>query len=211
MGFSLACKESGKVFCCPTFLRASLDAIQSDGSYVEFTTGVRAESYGGTDRRPRWSRCRGLLLAEGARCKNCVQKTVEVIQLVFHEGIQERIAEQVVDIPLPQIMEEMMGLQSSVAPRRPLALVQHPRWFESTFSSEVAVGKRSLWDASPGVVSQPLCHLVGFRVAAPSFVPPLPGGRRPLTHSPRREVVSRPAQLVVPTPRLLGVSQQWRS
>ena len=37
-----------------------------------------------------------------------VQKTVEVIQLVPQERIQERIAEQVVDIPLPQIMEEMM-------------------------------------------------------------------------------------------------------
>ena len=37
-----------------------------------------------------------------------VQKTVEVIQLVPQERIQERIAEQVVDIPLPQIMEEML-------------------------------------------------------------------------------------------------------
>ena len=34
--------------------------------------------------------------------------TVEVIQLVPQERIQERIAEQDVDIPLPQIMEEMM-------------------------------------------------------------------------------------------------------
>ena len=40
---------------------------------------------------------------------------------------------------------------------------------------------------------RPLCCSVGFWVAAPSFVPPLPGGRRPLTHSPRREVVSGPA------------------
>ena len=40
--------------------------------------------------------------------QNCVQKTVEVIQLVPQERIQERIAEQVVDIPLPQIMEEML-------------------------------------------------------------------------------------------------------
>ena len=39
--------------------------------------------------------------------QNCVQKMVEVIQLVPQERIQERIAEQVVDIPLPQIMEEM--------------------------------------------------------------------------------------------------------
>ena len=35
---------------------------------------------------------------------------VEVIQLVPQERIQERIAEQVVDIPLPQIMEEMMDV-----------------------------------------------------------------------------------------------------
>ena len=38
----------------------------------------------------------------------CVQKTVEVIQLVPQERIQERIAEQVVDVPLPQIIEEML-------------------------------------------------------------------------------------------------------
>ena len=40
--------------------------------------------------------------------QNCVQKTVEVMQLVPHERIQDRIAVQVVDIPLPQIMEEMV-------------------------------------------------------------------------------------------------------
>ena len=40
--------------------------------------------------------------------EKCVHKTVEVIQLVPQERIQERIAEQVVDIPLPQIMEEML-------------------------------------------------------------------------------------------------------
>ena len=41
--------------------------------------------------------------------------------------------------------------------------------------------------------SAPCVTWAVFRVAAPSFVPPLPGGRRPLTHSPRREVVSGPA------------------
>ena len=40
--------------------------------------------------------------------EKCVQKTVEVIPLVPQERIQERIAGQVVDIPLPQIMEEML-------------------------------------------------------------------------------------------------------
>ena len=43
--------------------------------------------------------------------EKCVQKTVEVIQLVPQERIQERIAEQVVDVPLPQIMEEMMEVE----------------------------------------------------------------------------------------------------
>ena len=33
---------------------------------------------------------------------------MEVILLVSQERIQERIAEQVVEIPLPQIMEEML-------------------------------------------------------------------------------------------------------
>ena len=36
----------------------------------------------------------------------------------------------------------------------------------------------------------PLCHVVGSRVAAPSFVPPLPEDVLPLTHSPRRAVAS---------------------
>ena len=40
--------------------------------------------------------------------EKCHQKTVEVIQLVPPERIQERIAEQVGDIPLPQIMEELL-------------------------------------------------------------------------------------------------------
>ena len=35
---------------------------------------------------------------------NCVQKTVDVIQLVPQERIQERITEQVVHIPLPQVV-----------------------------------------------------------------------------------------------------------
>ena len=36
------------------------------------------------------------------------QKCVQVIQLAPQERIRERIPEQVVDAPLPQIMEEMM-------------------------------------------------------------------------------------------------------
>ena len=43
------------------------------------------------------------------KLQSCVQKTVEVIRLVPQERIQERIAEQFVDIPLPQIMEEMLS------------------------------------------------------------------------------------------------------
>ena len=40
-----------------------------------------------------------------------VQKTVEMIQLVSQERIQERITEQGVDVPLPHIMEEMMEVE----------------------------------------------------------------------------------------------------
>ena len=58
--------------------------------------------------------------------------------------------------------------------------------------------------------SRPLRRTARSRVAALWYGPPLPGGRRPLTHSPRREVVSGPATPRVPTPRLLGVSQEWR-
>ena len=39
----------------------------------------------------------------------------------------------------------------------------------------LAVGKRSLWDASPGVMSQPPVSLVGSRVAALAHGPPLHG------------------------------------
>ena len=41
--------------------------------------------------------------------------------------------------------------------------------------------------------SRPLCQLAGSRVVALWYDPPLSGGRRPLTHSPRRVVVSGPA------------------
>ena len=43
-------------------------------------------------------------------------------------------------------------------------------------------------------------HVISF-----SFRPPLPGDGLPLTHSPRREVVSGSVTRMVPTPRLLGV------
>ena len=42
------------------------------------------------------------------KVKKCVQKTVEVIQFVPQELIQERIPEQVAVILLPQIMVETM-------------------------------------------------------------------------------------------------------
>ena len=58
----------------------------------------------------------------------------------------------------------------------------------------VAVGKLSLWVASPGVLSQPPASLGRFLGRRPflAFHHCL-AGRRPLTHSPRREVVSGPA------------------
>ena len=73
----------------------------------------------------------------------------------------------------------------------------------------MAVGPLSLRDASPGP-SCPLRRMAGSRVAVHWYGPPLSGGRRPLTHSPRREVVSGPATPRVPTPRLLGDSLEWR-
>ena len=48
-------------------LRASSDALQSYGCYPVSTTGVSADSYSGTDRRPQ---CRGLPPSEGARGKS---------------------------------------------------------------------------------------------------------------------------------------------
>ena len=47
-----------------------------------------------------------------------VQKTVGVIQLVSQERIQERITEQVVDIPLPHIMEEIVKVKRSTLQNR---------------------------------------------------------------------------------------------
>ena len=71
----------------------------------------------------------------------------------------------------------------------------------------LAVGPLSLRDASPVSESSPL-SLGRFWGRRP-FVPPVAAiarGRRPLT---RREVVSGPATLGVPTPRLLGDSKEW--
>ena len=76
----------------------------------------------------------------------------------------------------------------------PLPLVQYPRWFESTSWTRVAVRTQSLWVASPGSYESAPCDTWSvLGVAALTHGPPLPGGRRPLTHSPQREVVSGPA------------------
>ena len=78
----------------------------------------------------------------------------------------------------------------------------HPHCFESS---------SFLWQLGRFLFGLParLRHLVGFWVAALQLVPPLPGDRMPLTHSPRREVVSGPATRGVPTRRLLGVAKRW--
>ena len=70
----------------------------------------------------------------------------------------------------------------------------------------VAVRSLSLWVASPGVLSQPPCVTWLVSVSPPlQRCPPLPGGRRPLTHSPRRGGSQRACQHgVCPPPRLLG-------
>ena len=71
----------------------------------------------------------------------------------------------------------------------PLFVCCSPRWVESTsFFWQLGL---SLFGMPARGPSRPL--LVGYRVAALALGPPLPGGRRPLTHSPRREVVSGPA------------------
>ena len=63
----------------------------------------------------------------------------------------------------------------------------------------VALGTHSLWVASPGVMSEPPASLVGFGVAALfSF------------HHCTVAGVSGPAIPRVPTPRLLGVTKEWR-
>ena len=77
------------------------------------------------------------------------------------------------------------------------------------FSRRGAVGKLSLRDSSPRS-DRPLLCLVGSWVAALQPCPPFLGHKKSPTHSPQREVVSGPATQRVPTPRLLGVSQEWR-
>ena len=77
------------------------------------------------------------------------------------------------------------NLQQPVAPRRqgsrapslqsagvlgPLPCVQCPRWFESTSWSGLAVRPLSLWDASPGVLSQPPLSLGRFQGRRPSVL-----------------------------------------
>ena len=71
----------------------------------------------------------------------------------------------------------------------------------------VTVRPRSLRDASLGSESSPPGRFSGRRPCARSAIA---RGRWLLTHSPRREVVSGPAQLEVPTPRHLGVEKEWR-
>ena len=88
-------------------------------------------------------------------------------------------------------------LQQAVAPRRQGPWVPSP-WCNTHAGSRVPLGHewqlgRSLFGMPARGPSRHLNRMVGSRFAAFLYGPPLPGGRRQLTHSPRREVVSGPA------------------
>ena len=65
------------------------DHGENCGSGADHTTGARAESYGGADRGLRGQLWR-------------------VIQLIPQEGVSERIFEQLVEVPVPQIEEQIV-------------------------------------------------------------------------------------------------------
>ena len=98
------------------------------------------------------------------------------------------------------------NLQKPVAPRSRGSFVPSP-------SCTGVFGCPSVFctDATHAV-SRVLLYCSSWAALAPCipFVPPPPGGRRPLTHSPRKEVVSGPTTRGVPTPRLLGSSLEWQ-
>ena len=80
----------------------------------------------------------------------------------------------------------------SLGPFPSCALMPPTLFREFLFS--VAVGPLSLWVASPGSSeSEPCVTMSVFESPPLQLVPPLPSDRRPLTRSPRREVVSGPA------------------
>ena len=114
------------------------------------------------------------------------------------------------------------NLQQQVAPRRQgrvPSLSRNGIWGGPSPWCNTHAGKRVRFCGSwvsfssgcqPGVRVVPFRQMPGSGVAGLWYDPPLSGGRRPLTHSPRREVVSGPATQRVPTPRLLGDSKEWR-
>ena len=86
----------------------------------------------------------------------------------------------------------------------PFPCAQRGPWAPSPFlrAEETCVCGRLLRQAGPvfAQVTPHRDHVMSFW-----FRPPLPGDGSPLTHSPRREVVSGSVSRRVSTPRLLGV------
>ena len=110
--------------------------------------------------------------------------------------------------------------QKPTAPRRPSPFAQRGSWAPSLLCTDathavsrvprlVAFRPHSLRDASPRSKSSPPGRFRGRRPFSTVHHCPVPA--LPLTHSPRREVVQW-CRITrgVPTPRLLGVTKEWR-
>ena len=105
------------------------------------------------------------------------------------------------------------NLQKSVAPRRKGPCVPSLSrivffWAPPLGAIPTLVREYLLWQLGLIFFGMPargpsrhFRQMAGSRVAALWYDPPLSGGRRPLTHSPTPRV---------PTPRLLGVTKEWR-
>ena len=96
------------------------------------------------------------------RCSACTK----VLTIDFHDEDPARIPADPAQIPAiaathcsSQWRRDARVLGSlplrTLGSLGPLPCVQCPRWFESTSWSGLAVRTQSLWDASPGVMSQP--------------------------------------------------------
>ena len=132
------------------------------------------------------------------------QHSVDELKPGHPKEIGSRLAEAVDDNSLGELYNSLQGLR---VPSLQSALTQ------TTLVVRVfllAVGKRSLWDASPGVMSQPPVSLGRFSGRRPCARSAIARWQEATDPQSPKGGSQRACPLGVPTLRLLGVDKEWR-
>ena len=113
--------------------------------------------------------------------------------------------------PTSSCRNNLQKMSGATTPGFSGPLPSHPSCFESSsFRWAPKLLREFLLSLVGFWVAARMCRTVAFGVAAPSFVPPLPGGRRATDpQSPKGGSQRACTHEGCPTPRLLGASKRW--